>query len=304
MSSTIGRLVRRSVQFIEVIPNRVKDKSSGQGRRQTTMWQDELEAARDAARIAGDILLRMSNRPNPIEKKGVIDLVTEADLRSEEAVFELLGRRFPEDGILSEESSASAGTSGRTWIVDPLDGTVNFAHGFPCWTVSIALQTEEDLVLGVIADPVAEERFEAVQGEGAFLNGVSLSVSPIQDLNDALLCTGFPYDIRDEPDQVLRLFRALILRSQGLRRPGSAALDLCYVAAGRADGFWEEKLRPWDTAAGVLLVREAGGIVSTFEGDPYRPGDKSIVAANPSIHRAMIEIIASEIETASPHSFR
>lgn len=268
------------------------------------MWHDELEAAREAARTAGDILLRMSERSNRIEKKGPIDLVTEADLRSEEAVFDLLGRRFPEDAVLSEESVARAGASGRTWIVDPLDGTVNFAHGFPCWTVSIALQTGEGIALGVIVDPIRDERFEAVRGEGAFLNGARLSVSSVQTLDDALLCTGFPYDIREAPDRVLGLFRALILRSQGLRRPGSAALDLCCVAAGRADGFWEEKLHPWDTAAGVLLVQEAGGVVSTFEGTPYTPGDRSLVAGNPDVHRAMIEVIASELEAASPRASR
>ena len=259
------------------------------------MWQNEFDTAREAARLAGEILLGMSARANRVEKKGAIDLVTEADLRSEEAVFELLGRRFPEDGVLSEESAARSGTSGRRWIVDPLDGTVNFAHGFPCWAVSIALESEGEIVLGVVLDPVTGERFEAVRGGGAFLNGDRLSVSSTGDLNDALLCTGFPYDIREEPDRVLRLFEALILRSQGVRRPGSAALDLCHVAAGRADGFWEEKLHPWDTAAGILLVREAGGVVSTFEGGPYRPEDKSLVAGNPSIHRAMVEVISSEI---------
>jgi myo-inositol-1(or 4)-monophosphatase len=260
------------------------------------MWQNELDTAREAARLAGDILLRMSVGANRVEKKGAIDLVTEADLRSEEAVFELLSRRFPEDGILSEESEARTGRSGRRWIVDPLDGTVNFAHGFPCWAVSIALEAEQEIVLGVVLDPVMGERFVAVRGEGARLNGERLSVSSTGDLNDALLCTGFPYDIREEPDRVLRLFEALILRSQGVRRPGSAALDLCYVAAGRAEGFWEEKLHPWDTAAGVLLAREAGGTVSTFEGEPYRPGDPTLVAGNPSIHRAMLEVISSEIE--------
>lgn len=268
------------------------------------MWRNEFDTAREAARLAGDTLLRMSIGANRVEKKGAIDLVTEADLRSEEAIFELLDRRFPEDGILSEESEARTGSSGRRWIVDPLDGTVNFAHGFPCWAVSIALESAQEIVLGVVLDPVMGERFEAVRGEGAFSNGERLSVSSTADLDDALLCTGFPYDIREEPDRVLRLFEALILRSQGVRRPGSAALDLCHVAAGRADGFWEEKLHPWDTAAGILLVREAGGIVSTFEGGPYRPADKSLVAGNPPIHRAMVEVISSETGSGRRSSLR
>jgi myo-inositol-1(or 4)-monophosphatase len=266
------------------------------------MWQTELETALEAARLAGDILVRMSHRANRVEKKGAIDLVTEADKRSEEAVFELLERRHPEDGILSEESEARSGTSGRRWIVDPLDGTVNFAHGFPCWAVSVALEAAQEIVVGVVLDPSTGEVFEAVRGEGAWLNGERLRVSATGDLDDALLCTGFPYDIREEPERVLRLFEALILRCQGVRRPGSAALDLCYVAAGRADGFWEEKLYPWDTAAGVLLVREAGGIVSTFEGRPHRPEDKTLVAGNPPVHRAMVEVISSELEPAARRS--
>ncbi len=259
------------------------------------MLHKELQTAREAARLAGDILVRMTNRANRIEKKGEIDLVTEADLLAEKAILGLIHTRFGSDAILSEESPARTGSSGRTWIVDPLDGTVNFAHGFPCYAVSIALEIDHDLVLGVIRDPVRGEQFEAVKGQGAFLDGERLAVSECRELNDSLLCTGFPYDIREEPEQLLRLFRTMILRARGVRRPGSAALDLCFVAAGRADGFWEEKLHPWDTAAGVLLVQEAGGVVTTFEGTAYRPGDPSLVAANPVIHSAMLEAISEDI---------
>lgn len=259
------------------------------------MLQKELQAAREAAGLAGDILIRMSKQTNRIKMKGEIDLVTEADILAEKAILGLIKGRFSNDAVLSEESQAHAGSSGRTWIVDPLDGTVNFAHGFPCFAVSIALEIDGELVLGVVRDPVREEQFEAVRGQGAFLNGEPIAVSKCMKLNDSLLCTGFPYDIRDEPEQVLRLFRTMILRARGIRRPGSAAIDLCFVAAGRADGFWEEKLHPWDSAAGVLLVREAGGVVTTFEGNAYRPGDPSLVAGNPSVHRAMIEAISEEI---------
>lgn len=260
------------------------------------MFQNELQTAREASRLAGDILTRMSKQANRMEKKGEIDLVTEADLLAEKAILGLLKDRFGKDAILSEESRAHTGSSGRTWIVDPLDGTVNFAHGFPCYTVSIALESHGELMLGLVSDPVRGEHFEAIKGQGAFMDGRRLSVSESRELNDSLLLTGFPYDIREEPDQVLRLFRAMILRARGVRRPGSAALDLCYVAAGRADGFWEEKLHPWDSAAGVLLVREAGGVVTTFEGAEYRPGDPSLVAGNPLVHSAMMEVISEEIK--------
>ncbi len=264
------------------------------------MWRDELETAREAASLAGDILADMRDRTHLIRKKGAIDLVTEADLRSEEAILDLLGRRFPGDAFLAEESPTQSGSTGRTWIVDPLDGTVNYAHGFPFYAVSIALEAGEEVVVGVIRNPLSGEQYEAVTGEGAFLNGTRLSVSSTRRLNDALLATGFPYDIRESPDRVLRLFNTLILRARGLRRAGSAALDLCMVAAGRADGFWEEKLHPWDTAAGVLLVREAGGVVTSFRGSPFRLEDRTIVAGNPAIHRSLIEVISSETEPRSP----
>jgi myo-inositol-1(or 4)-monophosphatase len=177
--------------------------------------------------------------------------------------------------------------------VDPLDGTTNFAHGFPMYAISIALQEKDTIVLGVVLNPVNEEEFRAVRGQGAFLNNEPLRVSKTRSLQDALLATGFPYDIHQDPDHVLLLFRKMILRARGIRRPGSAALDLCYVAAGGFDGFWEEKLHPWDTAAGALIVEEAGGVVTSFSGDAYDPRDKTIVAGNPYVHEAMLEILSS-----------
>jgi myo-inositol-1(or 4)-monophosphatase len=259
------------------------------------MLEKELQTAREAASEAGQILARMSKGSNVVKKKGEIDLVTEADLLAEEAILRLIRRRFRDDAVLSEESSAREGTSGRTWVVDPLDGTVNFAHGFPFYAVSIALEIEGEPVLGVVKDPVRGERFEAVKGEGAFLGEKRITVSDCRKLNDGLLCTGFPYDIREDPKQVLSLFRAMILKARGVRRPGSAALDLCFVASGRADGFWEMKLNPWDTAAGALLVREAGGIVTNFRGEEYRSGDPGIIAGNPFIHPAILEAVSAEI---------
>jgi len=265
------------------------------------MWDPEITAAREAARLAGNDLIRMSDLTNRITKKGEIDLVTEADLRSEKTLIDFLSKRFPEDGILSEESAGQTGRSGRTWILDPLDGTINYAHGFPFYAVSIALEAEGNIVLGLVSNPVSGEVFEAVQGGGAYLRGARLQVSQTEVLNDALLGTGFPYNIRREPDPVLRRFRDLILRARGVRRAGSAALDLCFVAAGRLDGFWEENLNPWDTAAGILLVREAGGLVTSFQGAPYRPRkDRTVAAANPALHRALMDVLYRGEEAAAP----
>lgn len=269
------------------------------------MWESEIAAAREAARLAGEVLIRRTVETNPITKKGEIDLVTAADFQSEQTLVDLLSRRFPEDGILTEESEGTAGRSGRTWILDPLDGTINFAHGFPFYAVSIALESEGDIVLGLVSNPLNGEVFEAVRGAGAFLDGERLHVSGTESLNDALLGTGFPYDIRREPEPILQHFRDLILRARGVRRAGSAALDLCFVAAGRLDGFWEEKLNPWDTAAGILLVRESGGLVTTFQGAPYRPRqDRTVAAANPALHPDLVGVLSRRDETDSPADSR
>ena len=257
------------------------------------MWETELHTAGEAARAAGAILLNMYGRVHQIMKKGVIDLVTEADLAAEKAILDTIRENFPKDNILSEEAGGHRAVSGRTWLVDPLDGTTNFAHGFPFFAVSIALETQEGLVLGVVFDPVADEYFEAVRGKGAFLNGGRIRVSDTQDLGESLLGTGFPYYVHERPEGVMGHFTKMLTRAQGLRRPGAAALDLCYVASGRFDGFWEEDLKPWDTAAGSLLVAEAGGRITTFEGGAHSPYEKSIVAANPFIHGAMLEVLGS-----------
>jgi len=256
-------------------------------------WEKEQQVAAQAARTAGDILRRKFGHIRHVEKKGEIDLVTEADLEAETAVLDIIQRRFPHDAVLSEEAGANGGSPERTWIIDPLDGTTNFAHGFPFFGVSIAFEFEGTVVLGIVYNPVMEEYFEAIRTAGAFLNRRSITVSRVQTMGEALLATGFPYDVRETHREVMDLFTKMLVRAQGLRRPGAAAIDLCYVAAGKFDGFWEQGLKPWDTAAGDLIVEEAGGRVSTFDGEPHTHDSKSIVAANPYIHDAMIAILNS-----------
>jgi len=255
------------------------------------MWEKEIQVARHAAAEAGKILNRLFGQVRQIEKKGEIDLVTEADLQSEKTILDIITRHFPQDSILTEEAGEFNHLSDRMWIVDPLDGTTNFTHRFPVFAISIALEEEGKLVLGVANSPYTNEEFEAVKGMGAFLNKRPIRVSQTKTLQDALLVTGFPYDIHENPERVMELFKKMLVRAQGVRRPGSAVIDLCYVAAGMFDGFWEEGLKPWDTAAGAIIVSEAGGKVTNYEGDPFTPHLKSIVAANPLIHEAMLEAL-------------
>ncbi len=255
------------------------------------MWEEELAVAGRAARAAAEILTGMFGQVDHVVKKGAIDLVTEADLRAEKTILETIHDGFPHDGILSEETGRDKKRSERVWLVDPLDGTTNFAHGFPFYAISIALEIKGEMVLGVVYNPCMDEYFEASKGVGSYLNNEPIRVSKTRQLADSLLATGFPYDIYERPEEVMELFQKMVVRTQGVRRPGSATLDLCYVAAGRLDGFWEKGLKPWDTAAGALIVREAGGILTTFKGSPYSPYLKSVVAANPLIHKEMIEVI-------------
>jgi myo-inositol-1(or 4)-monophosphatase len=257
------------------------------------MWEKEIQVARQAAREAGMILTRLFGQIRQIKKKGEIDLVTEADLQSEKIILDIITQHFPQDRILTEEAGEFNHLSNRMWIVDPLDGTTNFTHRFPVFAISIALEVERELVLGVANSPYTNEQFEAVKGMGAFLNKKPISVSHTKTLQDSLLVTGFPYDVHENPKRVMELFQKMLVRAQGVRRPGSAVIDLCYVAAGMFDGFWEERLKPWDTAAGAIIVSEAGGKVTTYEGDPFKPHSKSIVAANPHIHEAMLEALNS-----------
>ncbi len=253
--------------------------------------KDMLSVAREAALKAGGILRDNIHGIREITLKGDINLVTEMDMRSERAVVETLLTSFPGHGIIAEEETRILSGSGFTWIIDPLDGTTNYAHGYPCFSVSIALEQDGKIVLGVVYDPMRDELFTAQKEKGAFLNGKPIKVSGIDTLIKSLLATGFPYDRKLSEKNNLEHFHDLLMASQEVRRDGSAALDLCSVAAGRFDGFWELKLKPWDVAAGSLIVREAGGRVSNFAGTDFSIHDDEILASNGKIHGQMVEIL-------------
>jgi len=250
------------------------------------------DAAIEMARAAGAILLEGYGQRHAPERKGRIDLVTEYDRRSEAFLLAEIARRFPGHAVLAEESGAHQGAAVR-WLVDPLDGTTNFAHNYPFFAVSIAAESSGAVVAGVVFDPVREELFAAAHGAGATLNGAPIRVSAIDRVADALLVTGFPYDVRERPEPYLSHFRAFLTRAQGVRRDGSAALNLCYLAMGRFDGFWEWKLAPWDMAAGVLILREAGGLVTRFDGSDFRLDGREILATNGRLHEEMKALLAS-----------
>lgn len=256
-------------------------------------WEKELSVLRQASQEAGKILTSRFGQINRVIKKGAIDLVSEADLQSEKTIIDIIGRHFPQDRIIAEEGGESGQITERVWLIDPLDGTTNFTHHFSFFAVSIALEVEKELVLGAVFNPSADEYFEAVKGMGATLNNNPIKVSQTGKIEDALLATGFPYDVHENPDVAVERFKSMLVRAQGIRRPGSAAIDLCYVAAGRFDGFWEEGLKPWDTAAGILIVLEAGGRVTTFDGGRCSPFSKNIVASNTLIHGAMTPLLNS-----------
>jgi myo-inositol-1(or 4)-monophosphatase len=258
------------------------------------MWEKESAAALAAAKAAGEIQTGLFGNLKDIRKKGEIDLVTEADIRSEKAIVKILRENFPDDGFLTEESAAIAGNSERVWIIDPLDGTTNYAHSFPFFAVSIALQVKDEIVVGTVFNPVLDELFQAKKGQGATLNGSSIGVTPTTSLKESLLATGFPYSIHKDYRDVLSIFEQMLIRAQGVRRPGAASIDLCYVASGRFDGFWEQGLNPWDTAAGSLIVQEAGGMVSDYKGEAYSPYQKTILAANPHIFKEMLKVLNPE----------
>jgi myo-inositol-1(or 4)-monophosphatase len=257
------------------------------------MWDKEFDLARHASREAGNILISRFGRVNHITKKGEIDLVTEADVQAEDVIVDIIRSRFPQDSILAEERGEHARDRERVWLIDPLDGTTNFAHGFPFFSVSIAFQVDGQSVLGIVSNPRLGEHFEALKGAGAFLNDKAIRVSETKDLQESLLAVGFPYTIRENPHRVMAHLKKMAACAQGIRRPGSASIDLVYVAAGRLDGFWEEGLKPWDTAAGTVIVQEAGGMVSDYEGRPYSPFMNTIVASNSRIHEAMLSVLNS-----------
>jgi len=254
--------------------------------------RDYLRFARQTAVGAGNLLLKKANKHNRVSFKGRINLVTEADLASERYIIKAIEKKFPNHSILAEEESAKNKASEFKWIIDPLDGTTNFAHGFPFYCVSIALEYRGEIILGVVYDPQREELFHATIGGGSFLNGKKIHVTEETKLSRALLATGFPYDIGSSNEDNLKNFARFAKVARGIRRPGSAALDLCYLACGRIDGFWELKLSPWDTAAGKLIVEEAGGRVTDFNGEKYFIYGKYILASNGRIHNQMKRILS------------
>lgn len=236
------------------------------------------------------------HQPRDVRYKGDVNLVTQADEDAERLILAKLREAFPEHGILAEESGETDGASRYTWVVDPLDGTTNFAHGFPVFAVSMALRGPDGQpLLGVVVDPLSGECFAASRGGGATLNGAPIHVTGEQELNRALLATGFPYDRHTAPDNNTAAFARFIRRAQGVRRAGAAALDLAYVACGRLDAFWEQSLHPWDVAAGILLVREAGGVVTNYVGGEEGLSEgTNVVASNGHLHEAMMAVLAQK----------
>jgi len=252
---------------------------------------DYLETAIDLCRAAGDILNYYADRDKLVEFKGHANLVTIADKKSEELIIGGILSRYPSHSILAEESGATQSGAAVKWIIDPLDGTTNFAHGYPFYCVSIAVEEKGEIVCGAVYDPVREEMFSAARGAGAYRNGERLKVSNVDRLSQALLITGFPYNFRERVDTVIRQFGRFLVASQAVRRGGSAALDLCYVASGRLDGFWELYLQPWDTAAGHVILEEAGGRVTDFKGGPFSIYNKETLASNGLLHDEMRAVL-------------
>ncbi|MCX7983895.1 MAG: inositol monophosphatase [Bacteroidetes bacterium] len=257
-----------------------------------------VELAIDAAQEAGAYLRDNIGNIQHIERKGgeATNLVTEIDKQSEQIILRKIRQHYPDHDFLGEESGAHKISSPYRWIVDPLDGTVNYAHGVPIFAVSIAVEYNNELLLGVIYDPMRDELFTAERGKGAFLNGVRISVSRTSTLLESLLVTGFPYDVRKELDYHLRPFNEFLVKGQAIRRLGSAALDLAYVACGRFDGFWEGKLNPWDMAAGVLLVVEAGGRWTDYNGNSTTIYTPQMLATNGIIHDEMVNVLRTCFE--------
>jgi myo-inositol-1(or 4)-monophosphatase len=270
------------------------------------MWEQIVRTGRQAALAAGALLRLNFYQPHRITYKGAIDPVTESDLQSQELIVGLIRRNFPDHGFLAEETAGEGGGEGLgpsampppaseprpcRWIIDPLDGTVNFAHGIPAFCVSIALEVEGRLEYGVVYDPLRDELFEGRRGQGALLNARAIQVSGVDRLDRALVATGFPYDIRERLPETLARLRRILGAVQGLRRVGSAALDMSYLACGRFEAFYEENLKPWDTAAGLLLISEAGGRLSSFGGGPYDLYSPNILCSNGWLHEKLLTLL-------------
>jgi len=256
--------------------------------------EDLQTTAIDAARLAGEVLLEYARTGFHVEYKNAVNLVTDADRRAEQVIVDTIHRAYPDHSVLAEERGMELGRdSPYRWIIDPLDGTTNFAHGFPLYCVSIGVEYRDRMILGVVLDPTRQELFVAADGQGATLNRQPIRVSKSATLETALLVTGFAYDIRESTHNNLDYFSKFCLCARGVRRTGTAALDLCYVAAGRFDGFWEMKLHPWDMAAGSLIVTEAGGCMSDFSGKAFTIYGQEMVASNNLIHRGMLSVLGN-----------
>ena len=253
-----------------------------------------IEAAVYIAEKAGKMLQEKIRSTLNIEHKGRIDIVTEMDKKSEDLIIGFLMEKFPDHSFIAEEGTQVVGDSGFAWYIDPLDGTTNYAHNIPWYAVSLGLHKDGEPFSGVVLNPANGELFTAQAGEGVFLNGEPIKTSDRTELSECVLATGFPYTIKEKPERVMENLRKFLLQVHGVRRFGAAALDLAYVAAGIYDGFWEENLKPWDTAAGILMVSEAGGKVSDYNGDNYNIRKDTIVASNGKIHPAMMNLIGRQ----------
>ena len=251
-----------------------------------------LDVAEKTAREAGVILLENLGKVKEIEFKAKNSLVTEVDKLSEEIIITNIKNNYPSHGIFAEESGRDSNTSDHVWLIDPIDGTTNYAHAYPFFSISIALEINGEVEVGLVYDPVKDEMFTAERGKGAFLNGECISVSKSNAIEHCHVCTGFMHEVEWMVEANIRHFGNFIRRARAVRRDGSAALDLCYVACGRFDGFWELGLNPWDTAAAVLILKEAGGHVCTFTGEEYSIYEKEILASNSIVHGQMMEILA------------
>lgn len=254
-------------------------------------WEQHLKAAQESTEKAGRMLRRNIDASREIEYKGAVDLVTNFDKDAQRILFEHLSARFPGHDFLAEEDLCEVKGSEFCWIIDPLDGTTNYVHRFPIFSISVALQVDKRITLGVVYDPMRDEMFSAIRGKGATLNGKQIKVSSVNELDKSLLSTGFPYDVRESKNNNLDHFSHFVTKAQAVRRCGSAAMDLCYVACGRFDGFWELKLAPWDVASGALIAEEAKGRISDFQGDEFNIFGDEILASNDLIHDQMIKVI-------------
>ena len=261
-----------------------------------------IETAIQAAKVAGQYLKSRVGKVLDVQTKDgeARNLVSEVDRNSEKMIIDMILQQHPDHAILAEEGGTGAMTSNYRWVIDPLDGTTNFLHGIPMYCVTIGIEHKGTIVGGVVYDPNLEELFTAEEGSGAFLNGNRIRVSQTSHLMESLLVTGFPYDIASNPNHAIERFIGFLKACRGVRRLGSAALDLCWVASGRFDGFWEVNLHPWDIAAGMLVVQEAGGKMSDFRGGTGTIHDKQILASNGVLHEAMLRVLAAAVD--APHA--